>query len=413
MLCIGAMSYGSPWDAAFRTKVFDASLKTFQIFRSDDLLARPIFMLDEGQGVTIEFDELAEEYTDFAYRVIHCDANWVKSSISSLEYISGVDELPIDEFEYSSATNIDYCHYSLTIPNDQLTPRISGNYAVEIFRRDDPDEVVATACFMVVEPSASASLNATTITDIGVNKQHQQLSAFVSYPKLKIGFPQKELIIKVMQNWRTDTSVELQRPYSISSNGVTYQHDQSLLFEAGNEFRRFEASSTRNQGNMGVYELQYHEPYMHVILYQDETRAGKSYLYDEDQNGQYLVRTLDGDDERINADYQLVHFSLESDRIPDGALYLAGDLTNWLYNDQHIMEYNAEAHAYEKTMMLKQGLYNYQYLFVPNGSTKGSPARSEGNHFEAENEYQIFVYYRPMGARYDRLIAFSNVSYKP
>ena len=31
----------------------------------------------------------------------------------------------------------------------------------------------------------------------------------------------------------------------------------------------------------------------------------------------------------------------------------------------------------------------------------------EGEHFQTENEYEIFVYYRAMGSRYDELIGYS------
>ena len=53
---------------------------------------------------------------------------------------------------------------------------------------------------------------------------------------------------------------------------------------------------------------------------------------------------------------------------------------------------------------MKQGNYNYQYLYVPNGQAKGNTAGVEGDFHETENEYTLYIYYRPMGARYDRLI---------
>jgi hypothetical protein len=32
----------------------------------------------------------------------------------------------------------------------------------------------------------------------------------------------------------------------------------------------------------------------------------------------------------------------------------------------------------------------------------------EGNAWETENEYSIYVYHRPFGSRYDKLIAFGS-----
>jgi hypothetical protein len=74
------------------------------------------------------------------------------------------------------------------------------------------------------------------------------------------------------------------------------------------------------------------------------------------------------------------------------------------------MEYNVETGAYEKAVMLKQGQYNYQYAFMEKEETRTSLYETEGNFFETENEYTIAVYYRPMGARYDRLIGVKTVS---
>ena len=76
------------------------------------------------------------------------------------------------------------------------------------------------------------------------------------------------------------------------------------------------------------------------------------------------------------------------------------------------MKYNPETHAYECARLLKQGAYNYQYLYVAPGSTVGSTAQAEGNFYETENEYLILVYHRPFGERYDRLIGMQQVSYK-
>ncbi|MFR5942933.1 MAG: hypothetical protein ACLUIE_13980 [Parabacteroides merdae] len=63
----------------------------------------------------------------------------------------------------------------------------------------------------------------------------------------------------------------------------------------------------------------------------------------------------------------------------------------------------------KKQYSSKQGSYNYQYLFAPDGSTVGETGPIEGNYYQTQNEYTIYVYYRPMGARYDRLIGVTTV----
>ena len=80
-----------------------------------------------------------------------------------------------------------------------------------------------------------------------------------------------------------------------------------------------------------------------------------------------------------------------------------------MLDERSKMGYNFDTGQYEKAVLMKQGSYNYQYLFVPNGSTTGQTAPLEGDFYQTQNEYSIYVYYRPMGARYDRLIGVTTV----
>jgi hypothetical protein len=55
-------------------------------------------------------------------------------------------------------------------------------------------------------------------------------------------------------------------------------------------------------------------------------------------------------------------------------------------------------------MLLKQGWYNYEYVFLKKGETRGSATLFEGSHYETENDYFVLVYYRNPFERYDRVI---------
>jgi hypothetical protein len=68
------------------------------------------------------------------------------------------------------------------------------------------------------------------------------------------------------------------------------------------------------------------------------------------------------------------------------------------------MTYNPEKKEYEATMFLKQGWYNYEYVFLKDGETIGTASLFEGSHYETENDYIILVYYRNPRDRFDRVI---------
>ena len=80
--------------------------------------------------------------------------------------------------------------------------------------------------------------------------------------------------------------------------------------------------------------------------------------------------------------------------------------------DENRMEYNLLEHQYEISVLLKQGSYNYQYLFVRNGEAVGRTAPTEGDFHQTENEYCVYVYHRPFGGRYDKLVGFKSMNFK-
>ena len=105
----------------------------------------------------------------------------------------------------------------------------------------------------------------------------------------------------------------------------------------------------------------------------------------------------------------MTHFSL---RVPEQSQYgffLAGDFTHRRFDPESRMVYNRATGLYEKSLLLKQGAYNYQYLAVPIGSMSGATARIEGDFYETVNEYLVKVYYHRPGERYDRLVGVAVV----
>ena len=209
--------------------------------------------------------------------------------------------------------------------------------------------------------------------------------------------------ISILQNSRRDKEVIINRPLRVQGNQIVFGHDRNMIFEAGNEFRRFEMVATRYAG-LGVEKIYYFDPYYHVVLATSVPRAQKSYLYDKTQNGRFVIRQSGADDSNTEADYFVVHFTLDSDPIPGGKIYIDGEMTNHRYTPYNEMVYNPASGKYEKTLLLKQGSYNYQYLFLLDGGSAASAGPIEGNYYETVNEYLVKVYHRPQGVRYDKLI---------
>jgi len=72
------------------------------------------------------------------------------------------------------------------------------------------------------------------------------------------------------------------------------------------------------------------------------------------------------------------------------------------------MSWNYELKRYEVTLTLKQGFYDYQYVYIQNGDGRIDETALEGSHVETENDYQGFVYHHGFSSRYDKLVGFST-----
>lgn len=72
------------------------------------------------------------------------------------------------------------------------------------------------------------------------------------------------------------------------------------------------------------------------------------------------------------------------------------------------MKYQPDLQGYTGTILLKQGFYNYQY-YVDTDNPAIASYYFEGSHFETENQYEIFIYNRPIGMQADLLVGYTNI----
>lgn len=381
--------------------VFDPGFKSMRICNAENPLLPPIIYLGvAGSEVTLSFDELAEDNRYLRYRLIHCDSDWRPTTISETEYVNGFNLGEIYSYALSHRTLAHYVHYDLTLPNEDVQPLISGNYLIQVYDDMDPDEVLLQARFMVSDERAQLSGKITSSTDIDYNSRHQQLEVEAKLEGAGIADPFNDLRLVIIRNGSLKHTLD--KPQRIIAGGVMYAHNKELIFPAGNEYRRFESTNVRYPG-MGIEEYTLIEPYYHVKLLTDKPRAYSHYVYDEGQSGRFFPNLLFSDDPDTEADYLVTHFMLEMPRLRSGDVYLEGDFTQRRLDSDSRMVYDESLGAYVKTMLLKQGLYNYQYVVSPaSDNTERNPI--EGDYYETDNEYLLLLYQREPGARYERLI---------
>lgn len=394
------------------TGIYDDNIKTLQVSVDGNAFAPPIAVLGTDQCIRISFDCLADDRDYFRYSLMHCNADWQPSGLVDSEFVDGFNEGIVENYDFSRGTTVHYVHYELTVPDAQMQPLVSGNYLLKLYREDNPDEIVLQCRFMLSENTAMTAVQASPQTDIDYNKKHQQLSIMVDTEHTGVEDPFNDLTIVVGQNGRLDSERMLKQPLRMQGRKVIYEHLPALIFEAGNEYRRFEVVSNQYPG-MGVEQIDYFDPYYHYGLYVDQGRADDAYSYDQTQHGSFVVREYNSDDSDIEADYGVVHFALDYPNTSSAMIFLDGDFTLRRFDDNARMVFNPSSGMYERAMLLKQGAYNYQYLIVPPGAKRGFTDAVEGDKYQTVNEYNVRVYHRRRGERYDRLIGtascFTNI----
>lgn len=406
VLC-GMLLAGQAMAQAVNTlpRVLDSKVKSVQIAPSSNPYLPPIYVMGSDDVLNITFDYLDYDVHYLRYSVRHCNANWQPSVLVPSEYVSGFNEADITDYAQSNSTFVHYYNYNFTLPNADMQFYKSGNYLLTVYEQDNPEKVLFQARLAVCENTVAVHVDATSRTDEDYNDRHQQVSFTVDYKQGLIADPYNELTAVVSQNSRLDNEVYLTRPFMVSPGQVTYDHYRSLIFPAGNEYRRIETVNLHSL-NMGVERVQYFEPYYHATLRVDEARAASPYLYDKTQHGHFTIRNAESDYSATESDYLVTHFSLDCDRMTGGKIYVQGAFTQGLPAADCEMHYDQPSGTYTCDMLLKQGAYNYQYLWVPNGSSVGQTGPIEGDKYQTTNEYLVKIYDRPSGERYDRLIGY-------
>ncbi|MFZ5942330.1 MAG: DUF5103 domain-containing protein [Bacteroidota bacterium] len=390
-------------DGRARELIAGETIKTVQLYREGWPLSYPVYRTGEDIRLVLGFDELGEEVHSFSYRIAHCNADWTLSSIPEMEYTEGYTENPIRDYAYSFSAYYQYIHYSLLLPNDDIVLTLSGNYLLIVYRDENPDDVVFTKRFMITEGAVDIEATAHRPVLSTYMDCCQEVDVKVHTGNYQIQDPFRDTKLVICQNGLWDYSIQDLKPMIVSPGLLDFDYQEGNIFNGGNEFRFFDTKSTRIPSYY-VNDILYISPYFHYELKTDEAKPANNYFYREDLNGRYYIESEGGRNPETDADYVFVHFSLQPLLLSGGHIFIAGAFNGWQFNEDNRMDFNSSTGLYEKMLLLKQGMYNYRYVFLPDGSDRFDLSEIEGSHYETENEYLILFYHRRPGERYDRLI---------
>ncbi|MCK4663927.1 MAG: DUF5103 domain-containing protein [Bacteroidales bacterium] len=390
--------------------IYKENIKTVLLHRDGWELSYPVIMLNSEDKLKFSFDDLDADIKDYYYTLLHCNSDWTPSNLTTFDYIDGFIKNKIPDYENSFNTLIRYTHYNLILPNDDFWFKLSGNYLLKIFEDYDEENPVITRRLFVVQQEVGIKVSVKQPVMIEKRNNSHEIDFSIEYQQNQILNPYRDIKVVIAQNNRWDNAIDDLEPLFVKDDILIYDYDQNNLFKAGSEFRHFDIKSLRYLTDK-VNDIKFISPDYHVKLFTDEKRSFKRYFFDQDLNGKYLIKVQERNNAETEAEYVYVYFQLNMEfPLIHGNLYVFGGLSDWRCEKNNLMTYNYENKCYELKMLLKQGYYNYEYVYLEDGILNIDNNYIEGSHYETENDYLIFIYHRDLSLNYDKLVGFQIVN---
>lgn len=378
------------------------NIKTI-IFKGPTADQFPVVQL--GESMTLQFDDLTAKEQDYYYKIVHCDYDWTPSQLLKSQYLSGFDNQRIIDYENSYTTLQPYSNYRLTIPNENVSLKVSGNYVLEIY--NSYGDIQFSRRFVVYRDAVTVGGVVKRSRDFNYLNEKQVVQFNINTGSFPVVNPKREVKVAILQNYYWPTARYNVKPQFTIGTELVYKYDKETSFFGGNEFLNFDTKDLRSP-TFAISRVEYGQVYNHY-LFTNEYRFDKPYTYYPDINGDFVIRTMQGEDVSREAEYTKVHFSLPySDIVGLDQVYVTGKFNNYALTEENKMTFNEESGKFELTLMMKQGFYNYKYVVKRDDGTI-EPNLISGNFHFTENNYLILVYYRDFGDLYDSIIGIGSV----
>ena len=388
-------------------KVFADHILSVRMFPNggevESQLNAPVISLTDSKSLVVWFDDVSYDPELYTAKLVHCDADWKKSGLRDTDFSLAFNEFTLSDYAYSVNTRMPYIRYSFTLPRVSK----SGNYLLKVYKNRDETALIFTKRFMVVENLAAVAAQVVPPAQTEDRRTLQQINTSVNYSNLEVIDPQAQIKVVIRQNQRWDNAKVLSKPTFLNQNSKLLRYEPfegESTFRAGNEFRFIDLRFIRATG-VNVASVKVEETLITAVTRVDLPRPGGAYAQHLDLNGFYVVQTNDrpGGDPEVESEYVYTTFYLND--APGKNIKLMGALSQWGKTPEATMVYDSKKRLYATSLLLKQGWYDYQFA-TDRGDGILDLEPLEGSYFQTENEYEILVYYRALGSRYDQLVGY-------
>jgi len=377
----------------------------------------PIIDLSTETPLILEFDDLTANYRPFRAKLVHCNWDWQRSVLNDIEFTYEYNDYPIQDYQISLNTKIPYYHYRFQVPKVKLP----GNYVLVVYNERNPNQIYSSRRFITYANKISIRPDVQFSVDPQLRFTDQQINFDISYQGYPLISPQDDFKLVIRQDYRDDRVIIGLRPTNVRAfdNLLEYRlFDLKNTFPGGNEYRYFDTRTVLSAANY-IQRVVRRDAGNIAYVQTDGPRASNTYVQTDDFNGFYVIDQLETHVGATQADYIATVFTLKASEVPNAEIYVNGAFNFWQLDDANRMTYLPELQAYRANILLKQGVYNYNYSIkgvplpvIRSGMVvSGNEALVEGNYSATENDYEIFVYHRPPAARADQLVGYQRVGY--
>jgi len=357
-----------------------------------------------GTALVLSFDDLDADSKEYQYKIEHMTHDWQKSRLLSSQYINGFDQNYINNVTNSFNTFQSYSHYEVKIPNVNTVITKSGNYLLSVI--DASNEVVFTRRFVLYEDLTTIGVSVVRSRNTKTVNTQQTIQFSVNHPNIQINNPGLEINVAIIKNNNWNETISNLQPTFFKPNQLLYTYTNKTNFWGDNEYLNFDSKIIRNK-SLNIVKITKDDVFNHY-LYPYVYNEFLEYTYNPDINGQFVIRTLEGNDNDTEADYALMHFTLQVDEMfTEKEVYVYGAFNDFSISDTNRMYFNPNTNTYNASILLKQGFYNYTYATIGADGLVNTH-QINGSFFETENQYTVIAYYKPFGSLYDRVIGVGS-----
>ena len=356
-----------------------------------------------GDQIELSFDDLDADEKNYYYQIKHFDYMWNPSKLYKSEYLEGFDDIRIKKIRNSFNTLKPYTNYNLSIPNDDISLKVSGNYSIGIHLSNG--KKIFEKRFSYINNQTSIQITISKSNTIDNIKTDQKIKINLNcIDCTKIYNSSSRLKVIVLKNYNWSNSIVIEKPKFIFSNNLIYD---DIYFPGGNEFLNFDNSKI-NSTSYKIYKSTLTDIYNNFLV-EDRERTNDVYEFNPDINGEFLINSNNNYDLDIENDYARVHFNLKTNIInKKNNVYLIGRFNNFILNDNYKLKFDEKTASYKGSFLFKQGFYNYKYGYR-NSLKPNTINYFEGNFWQTENLYTVLIFHKKNNEKYFKLIGEKSI----